>query len=79
MIYQEIGLQSIDLSTLDGVTNKGPTVGIWSGSGGTCVFELAADPVGTETTFSNVYPGQWLPISIRKWVSGPSDAVGIRV
>ena len=79
MIYQEIGQRSIDLSTLDGVTNVGPTAGIWSGSGGNIAVELNGDPSGTTTTFTNVYPGTWLPISIRRWVSGPADAVGIAI
>lgn len=79
MIYQEIGLRSIDLSTLDGTTNSGPTAGVWSGSGGTVVVELFGDPDGTQTTFTNVGAGTWLPISIKKWVSGPADAVGIAV
>jgi len=79
-IYQEIGLRSIKpLASLDGVTNTGPTAGIWSGSGGTIVVELAGDKVGDTTTFTNVFPGTWLPLSIRRWVSGPVDAVLIVV
>lgn len=78
-IYMEIGQRTIDLSTLDGVTNKGPTAGIWSGSGGTIVCVLNSDPDGQDTTFTNVYPGTWLPICIKEWVSGPVDAVGIAV
>ena len=79
MIYQEIGLRKIDLSSLDGSVNVGPTAGIWSGSGGTIVCVLAGDGISDTTTFTNVYPGTWLPISIKKWISGPADAVGIAV
>lgn len=78
-IYQEIGLRTIDLTALDGVTNKGPTAGIWSGSGGTIVCVLVGDPDGQDTTFTNVFAGTMLPISIKEWVSGPADAVGLVV
>lgn len=78
-IYQEVGQRAIDLSALDGVTSKGPTAGIWSGSGGTIVCVLAGSPDGTTTTFTNVFAGTWLPISVKHWVSGPADAVGIAV
>lgn len=76
-IYNEVGNRSIDLSVLDGATNKGPTAGIWSGAGGTIVVVLSGDPDGDTTTFTNVFAGTWLPISIKQWVSGPADAVGI--
>lgn len=76
-IYNEVGNRSIDLSALDGSTNKGPTAGIWSGAGGTIVCVLAGDPDGQTTTFTNVFAGTLLPISIKEWVSGPADAVGI--
>lgn len=78
-IYQEVGLRKVTLSTLDGTTNKGPTAGIWSGSGGTIVVVLAGDVDGDTTTFTNVYPGTMLPISIKQWISGPADAVGLAV
>ena len=79
-IYQEVGLRSISpLTIIDGTTNQGPTAGIWSGSGGTIVVVLGGDAMTVQTTFTNVPPGAWLPISIKKWVSGPTDAVGICV
>ncbi len=79
MIYQNVGSRKIDLSTLDGTSNAGPTAGIWSGSGGTVTVVLAGDALTDVTIFTNVGAGVWLPISIKKWVSGPVDAVGIAV
>jgi hypothetical protein len=78
-IYQEIGQRYIDVTTLDGVTVKGPTAGVWFGTAGTAVVVLASDPIAVETTFAGIYAGTWLPISIKKWVSGPANAVGIGV
>jgi hypothetical protein len=78
-IYQEIGQRKIVLADLDGATNAGPTAGIWSGAGGTIVCVLSGDALTNTTTFTNVAAGTWLPISVKKWVSGPADAVGIAV
>lgn len=75
-IYNEVGNRTIALADLDGSTNKGPTVGVWSGAGGTIVCVLANDPDGQDTTIANVPAGQWIPISIKEWVSGPVGAVG---
>ena len=78
-IYQEIGQRYIDVTTLDGTTIAGPTAGLYVGTTGTLVVVLAGDPLTVETTFANVAAGSWLPISIKKWVSGPANVVGITV
>ena len=78
-IYNEIANRGFLASAIDGTANKGPTAGIWSGSGGTIVCVLSGDQDGVQTTFTNVFPGTWMPISIKQWVSGPADAVGIAI
>ena len=78
-IYQEVGQRSIAVADLDGVANAGPTAGIWVGTAGTVVVVLAGDPLTKETTFVGVTEGSWLPISIKKWVSGPANCVAIVV
>ena len=79
-IYDELACRSIQpITALDGTTNRGPTGGIWSGSGGTIVVELTSDLPAVTTTFTSVAPGTWLPISIRRWVSGPADAIAVAV
>jgi len=78
-IYQEVGRRGALASVVDGSTNLGPTAGLWSGTGGTIVVVMVDDPIATTTTFTNVGAGVFLPISIKKWVSGPSDAVALFV
>lgn len=77
-IYQEVALRSIPIDDL--ATKGGPSVGIFVGTGGDdIVVELVHDPDGTETTFPAPVAGSWLPISIKKWVSGPADSVILAV
>lgn len=78
-IYLEVGQRYIDVTTLDGVNVKGPTAGVYVGTAGTLVVVLAGDPLTVETSFVGVTAGSWLPISIKKWVSGPANCVGIAV
>jgi hypothetical protein len=77
-IYQEVANYAELASTIDGTTRKGPSAGIYFGSGGTAVVQMAGRP-GTDVTFANVPAGSYLPLSICKWVSGPADAVAIMV
>jgi hypothetical protein len=78
-IYNEVGQRGFLASTIDGVTNMGPTAGLWFNSGGTAVVVLAGEANMTVTTSFTVFAGTWLPISIKKWVSGPADTVGIAI
>ena len=78
-IYNEVACRGFLASVINGSTNRGPTAGIWSGTGGTIVVVLAGDLDGVQSTFTNVQAGQWLPISIKQWVSGPADALGVAI
>lgn len=77
-VYQEIAQQAVLASAIDGTTDAGPTAGIYTGSGGDIVVEMAQQG-GGEITFVNTPAGAFLPISIRKWVSGPADALALFV
>lgn len=74
-IHSEIARRKVVLATLDGTTDAGPTIGVIAGAAGTIVCVLVDDPIATTTSIV-VTAGQWLPISIKKWVSGPADSVG---
>ena len=76
-IYNEIGRRQIVLSSLDGVTNGGPTLGIWVAAAGNLVVVLADDPLTVETTFTGVPAGTWMPVCARKHVSSPAGSIGI--
>lgn len=79
-MFNEVYNSTIDLSTLDGVNNKGPTVGIYTGSGVTdIVVVLMHDEDSKTTTFVAPLKGAFLPIAIKRWVSGPADAIGFTV
>lgn len=76
-MYQLIAQRSIPVADL--AAKGGPTAGVYSGSGGTFVVELAQDPDGKQTTFTAVPAGTWLPISVKLVASGPVDAVYVAV
>lgn len=78
-VYAEVARRSISLASLDGTTNKGPTVGIYTGSGDASIVCHLADDPDTAVTFSNPAAGVVLPICVCKWVSGPTGAVGLVV
>ena len=71
-----IATRSIPLANLDGAVDAGPTLFIWSGTGGTLTVELLNDPVGTTTTF-NTAASDLLPISARIATVFPSGAIGL--
>ncbi len=78
-MYQDVGMKKVALTA--GVACS-QTAGVYTGSGGTMVVVLWDDQAlpgraEIQTTFVSTGIGQWLPISIQKYVSGPADAVGI--
>lgn len=76
-IYTAIGRRKINLAGLDGVTDAGPASGVYVPTAGNLVVVLADDPLTLETTFEGVPAGTWMPIAIKKFVSGPANCVGI--
>lgn len=76
-IYNEIGRRKIDPAVLNGTTNAGPTSGLWIPVAGDLVVVLADDPLTVETTFTAVPAGTWLPICVKKYVSGPVGTVAV--
>lgn len=77
-LYSLIAMRAGDPTLIDYVTNKGPTAGIYSGSGGAIVVVMAQEADATvTTTFAAVPAGIFMPIGIKKWVSGPVDALAL--
>ena len=76
-IYNEIGRRKIDPVALDGITNAGPTSGLWVAAAGDVVVVLVDDPLSVSTTFASVPAGTWLPICIKSYISGPAGTVAV--
>lgn len=72
-MYSQVGGHKVPLSA--GVVSQ--TIGVYCGAGGTLEVVLANDDISNTTTFTNTQAGQWLPISIKYFVSGPVGCVGI--
>lgn len=76
-VYNNLARRSVNLAALDGVTDAGPTSGVYISTAGDVVVVLADDPLTVQTTFTAVPAGTWLPICIKKWVSGPLNSQGV--
>lgn len=86
-IYNEVALRKVPLVAGQACAQ---TMAVHTGAGGAMVVVLASDaanggPMAPQpgkpevTTSITTIAGQWLPISIVKYVSGPADAVGFAV